>query len=470
MTAAATAAGSTSWCRCSPAQRLDRPSPLHGGLALLGVGVAEREVGARHRGVRRRRRFRRRRRYGVGEVAERQSSLLALHDGPGPGVREQPRDGVLRPPSGPGRQQPVGVGQLLEVPSQLGGGDGGRVRSATGGLRPRRPPAPPGVRRPARRRTTRRCCAAPAPDPARRGRRRRRPPARRRRCGPGPRRRPPSRQALVAEQASDRGPCRGAEQRAGQQHQAGHATILPVDLTRARICEPATPTALLPMENRHSPRVVRHGQRQFLGITWETDRRQRPPKGTPSSASRASPPSRAVSTQVPVGREGEGVLEVRGQRRRRRCGRSSRRRPRASRARRRRPSARRPAPGPRPAGRRGRPCRGWGRWGAGAWPSRCRARCSPGRSRSRPGCGRAARPRARCRRRGRRGAAAAKPRHIDSSVTRISSSASAGTSPTATVTAASPCQPSTIAPQSMETMSPVPDHPRSRVCRARPRR
>ena len=46
------------------------------------------------------------------------------------------------------------------------------------------------------------------------------------------------------------------------------------------------------------------------------------------------------------------------------------------------------------------------------------------------------------------------PRHMDSSVTRISSSASSGTSPTAIVTAASPCQPSTIAPQSIETMSP----------------
>ena len=51
-------------------------------------------------------------------------------------------------------------------------------------------------------------------------------------------------------------------------------------------------------------------------------------------------------------------------------------------------------------------------------------------------------------------AAAAIPRHIDSSVTRISSRASAGDRPTATVVAASPCQPSTIAPQSMETMSP----------------
>jgi hypothetical protein len=50
--------------------------------------------------------------------------------------------------------------------------------------------------------------------------------------------------------------------------------------------------------------------------------------------------------------------------------------------------------------------------------------------------------------------AAANPRHIASSVTRIRSSASSPTGPTATVMAASPCQPSTIAPQSMETMSP----------------
>jgi hypothetical protein len=41
-----------------------------------------------------------------------------------------------------------------------------------------------------------------------------------------------------------------------------------------------------------------------------------------------------------------------------------------------------------------------------------------------------------------------------SSVTRISSVTSEGTSPIATVMAASPCQPSTIAPQSIEMMSP----------------
>ena len=51
-------------------------------------------------------------------------------------------------------------------------------------------------------------------------------------------------------------------------------------------------------------------------------------------------------------------------------------------------------------------------------------------------------------------AAAAKPRHSDSSVTRISSAALRDTWPTPTVTAASPCQPSTMAPQSIETMSP----------------
>ena len=39
-------------------------------------------------------------------------------------------------------------------------------------------------------------------------------------------------------------------------------------------------------------------------------------------------------------------------------------------------------------------------------------------------------------------------------MTRISSVTSGATSPIATVIAASPCQPSTIAPQSMETMSP----------------
>ena len=50
--------------------------------------------------------------------------------------------------------------------------------------------------------------------------------------------------------------------------------------------------------------------------------------------------------------------------------------------------------------------------------------------------------------------AAAIPAHSDSSVTRISSVTSGDTSPTATVIAASPCQPSTIAPQSIEMTSP----------------
>ena len=49
---------------------------------------------------------------------------------------------------------------------------------------------------------------------------------------------------------------------------------------------------------------------------------------------------------------------------------------------------------------------------------------------------------------------AAMPCHMASSQTRISSSSSSEARPDATVTAASPCQPSTIAPQSMETMSP----------------
>ncbi len=50
--------------------------------------------------------------------------------------------------------------------------------------------------------------------------------------------------------------------------------------------------------------------------------------------------------------------------------------------------------------------------------------------------------------------AAAIPAHRASSVTRISSETSGGTSPIATVIAASPCQPSTMAPQSMEITSP----------------
>ena len=50
--------------------------------------------------------------------------------------------------------------------------------------------------------------------------------------------------------------------------------------------------------------------------------------------------------------------------------------------------------------------------------------------------------------------AAAIPAHSDSSVTCISSVTSSPTSPMATVIAASPCQPSTMAPQSMEITSP----------------
>ena len=46
------------------------------------------------------------------------------------------------------------------------------------------------------------------------------------------------------------------------------------------------------------------------------------------------------------------------------------------------------------------------------------------------------------------------PRHSDSSVTRSSSTTSSATSPTGTVIAASPCQPSTMAPQSIEMTSP----------------
>ena len=50
---------------------------------------------------------------------------------------------------------------------------------------------------------------------------------------------------------------------------------------------------------------------------------------------------------------------------------------------------------------------------------------------------------------------AAMPAHIDSSVTRESSiSSGACPEPTKAVYAASPCQPSMIAPQSMEMMSP----------------
>jgi len=46
------------------------------------------------------------------------------------------------------------------------------------------------------------------------------------------------------------------------------------------------------------------------------------------------------------------------------------------------------------------------------------------------------------------------PAHSAPSVTSISRRTSSGTSPIATVIAASPCQPSTIAPQSIEITSP----------------
>ena len=52
------------------------------------------------------------------------------------------------------------------------------------------------------------------------------------------------------------------------------------------------------------------------------------------------------------------------------------------------------------------------------------------------------------------GRAAAMPAHSAASVSLTSVVSSGRTSPTGTVIAASPCQPSTIAPQSMETRSP----------------
>ena len=46
------------------------------------------------------------------------------------------------------------------------------------------------------------------------------------------------------------------------------------------------------------------------------------------------------------------------------------------------------------------------------------------------------------------------PAHMAASVSATSATSSGETSPTGTVIAASPCQPSTIAPQSSETRSP----------------
>ena len=51
--------------------------------------------------------------------------------------------------------------------------------------------------------------------------------------------------------------------------------------------------------------------------------------------------------------------------------------------------------------------------------------------------------------------AAASPAHIDRSVTAMSAASSAEGSPTVRVTAESPCQPSRMAPQSMEMLSPA---------------
>ena len=64
---------------------------------------------------------------------------------------------------------------------------------------------------------------------------------------------------------------------------------------------------------------------------------------------------------------------------------------------------------------------------------------------------------------------AAMPAARPASVTSISRAASASTSPTPAVKAASPCQPSTMAPQSIEMMSPS-SRRRRRGCRARSRR
>ena len=92
--------------------------------------------------------------------------------------------------------------------------------------------------------------------------------------------------------------------------------------------------------------------------------------------------------------------------------------------------------------------------GPRAWPGRCRGRCSPARRRTRrpprrPG------PRRRCRRAGRPStiasiaAASGGVGHLDQR-----DAPGAPTVPTGAVKAASPCQPSTMAPQSIDTMSP----------------
>ena len=124
------------------------------------------------------------------------------------------------------------------------------------------------------------------------------------------------------------------------------------------------------------------------------------------------------------------------------------------RARRRSPSARRPAPrrarsaGPGPA------CRSSGRRAARAWPGRCRGRSSRARPTG-PRPPRPPAPRRRCRRAGRR-VAWRRPRRRGTptavSSRRWPSGDDRARPPT--VKAASPCQPSTMAPQSIETRSP----------------
>ena len=195
-----------------------------------------------------------------------------------------------------------------------------------------------------------------------------------------------------------------------------------------------------------------------------------PPNGHPSAVSAASPPSSAVSTQVPAVGQREGVLEVRGP------GavggddgpvvveQSVSWPPRVTIG---STASAMPCDQPR---RRGPAGRSWARRAAGASPSRCRGRRSPRRCRSAP-CARSGastacemsptRPPSR---------AAAMPRHMAASVTRdqLGRPRPAPRRP-ATVIAASPCQPSTIAPQSIETRSPSRSRGR-RGCRARPRR
>ena len=333
------AAGSTSWCRCRPAA--SRPASPAARLGpLLGVGVPEGEV-------RRRQPLPARRRGHVGpEVGQRQPRLLPLDRGRGSGVREQRVD-VLAPATTASR---AGAARPASArPARCSRSAGGRGR--------RRRARPTG--RPASTKTTRstgRAAASAATySPALL-------------CG-------------TSTSGSSSGSC--GEQAA--------------PATSARVTPPRRGSA-----RRPSPAWPRSAAARSATGAQTAGPRQRAGRAAPAVVIDAASPGVAAERDAELGEPGrpaveggehpgaargerEGVLEVGGRASRRRWRRSSRRRGCASTARRAttigstasaRPSTSADAlAGPADVGHVR---------AAGAWPSRCRGRCSPRRCRSRP--------------------------------------------------------------------------------------